>query len=276
MLVDNFLACPLDGLPLAIKDRQLCCSNGHTFDIARQGYVNLLPVQNKRSRDPGDSKDMVLARQAFLNEGWYQTLAKKVTALLCRSLRSGQTLLDAGCGEGYYLDYVAEHGQQGLNCVGNDISKHAIIKACQRNRQHTWLVASNKNLPVQSQSVDALMSLFGFPVFDEFKRVLKQDGVLLLVDAAENHLCELREILYPSLKQKTDKVTSAAQESGFQLLSEERLQFALSGVGQQHLQSLMLMTPHFFRAKAEGREQAMKLASLDVTADIRLRLFKKE
>ncbi len=104
------LICPLDKQPLQLNERTWCCDNGHSFDIAKQGYVNLLPVQNKRSKDPGDSKAMVQARREYLNKGYYQPLAQ---ALADTVLAMGsQALLDAGCGEGYYLRYLVEQAEQ--------------------------------------------------------------------------------------------------------------------------------------------------------------------
>src|SRR5690554_7386318 len=102
------LACPLDGDPLYRSDGTWRCAAGHSFDIARQGYVNLLPVQQKRSRNPGDSKEMVAARTQFLNTGIYEPIAQKVTELVRPLLQQDRPLrlLDAGCGEGYYLDYL--------------------------------------------------------------------------------------------------------------------------------------------------------------------------
>ena len=270
------LCCPLDGLPLVLQNSQWCCANGHGFDVARQGYVNLLPVQNKRTLDPGDSKEMVVARRDFLDGGWYQPIADKAVELLKPYFKAGAVLLDAGCGEGYYLDHLAKAAGQDVYCVGNDISKHAIVAACRRDKQHTWLVASNKLLPVPPLSVDVLMCLFGFPVYAEFKRVLKDDGVMLLVDSAEQHMRELREIIYPSIKEKQDRLVEQASVAGFKLQNEVRITFPLHGLGKQQLYSLLLMTPHFFKAKAEGREKILKMDSFDLTADVWLRLFSKE
>jgi len=104
------LACPLDGSPLQKHDKNWSCAAGHTFDIARQGYVHLLPVQNKRSRDPGDNKEMVAARQRFLNAGYYQPVAEALSSAVFPKDISEASIscLDAGCGEGYYLRYLAD------------------------------------------------------------------------------------------------------------------------------------------------------------------------
>jgi len=273
--MDSLLCCPLDGQPLVLQNNQWCCPQGHSFDVARQGYVHLLPVQEKRSLDPGDSKEMVAARRAFLDAGFYQPLAQKITEMVVPCLSTGSRLLDAGCGEGYYLDFVAKHTGFDLVCVGNDISKHAIIKACQRNRSPLWLVASNRKLPLQPASMDMVMCLFGFPVYAEFLRLLRQDGCLLMVDPAENHLAELRQIIYPEVKLKQDKLVDAATQVGFCLVDDQQLTYVIDSLSQEQLYALLLMTPHFFKITEDRRQQALQSQNLSLTVDVRFRLFRK-
>ena len=130
------LACPIDGGQLEPQEKQLVCENGHTFDIARQGYVNLLAVQQKRSKQPGDSKEMVLARAQLLNSGLYEPIANTIVDIAFARIGYNQpaSLMDAGCGDGYYLDFLfnklmAKEGSNELSFLGLDISKPAIIEA---------------------------------------------------------------------------------------------------------------------------------------------------
>ena len=195
------LACPLDGAPLLCNGAAWRCAAGHSFDIASQGYTHLLPVQNKRSRDPGDSKEMVAARRRFLNAGHYQPIAAAASRGVLAGLPAGTTAacLDAGCGEGYYLRQLAAAATsdgKSLALLGLDISKWAILAAAKQDRRPTWVVGSNANLPVLPGTLDRLLCMFGFPVHAEFARVLKPDGLLLQVDAGPDHLRELREIIY--------------------------------------------------------------------------------
>ncbi len=191
------LACPLDGAPLRQDGAVWCCPSGHSFDSAREGYINLLPVQNKRSRDPGDSKEMVAARRRFLDAGHYQPIASTVARMVLDGLPERAACLDAGCGEGYYLRRLADaaHGRQ-LALLGLDISKWAVQAAARQQRDATWVVGSNANLPVLAQTLDRVICMFGFPVYGEFARVLKPGGELLQVDAGADHLRELREVIY--------------------------------------------------------------------------------
>ncbi len=272
------LACPLDGQSLSLHERCFVCANGHSFDLAKQGYLHLLPVQQKRSKFPGDSAEMIKARQRFLNAGFYDRIADRLIKTL-RShmqLNNDSCLLDAGCGEGFYLDYLyrillADGVQPGL--VGLDISKSAIIAAARRNRGITWLVASNKQPPLVPQSVDVIVCMFGFPVFDAFKKILKPDGKLLLVEAGPQHLIELRRIIYAEVKQAGLPDLSAAEQLDFELQAQDALTYKTAPLGQLQIADLLLMTPHMFRASQEGRQSAAELDQVELTVDVSLRLL---
>lgn len=268
MLTLSSLACPLDGLALTRSATSCRCPNGHSYDVARQGYINLLPVQNKRSRDPGDSKEMIVARQAFLGAGFYQPIADAV----CGAVETGAdtarlvSILDAGCGEGYYLRELRRTGLT-LGLTGLDISKWAVIAGARQDKSCDWLVGSNANLPLLPATQDVVLCMFGFPVYTEFARVLKKCGVLIKVDAGPDHLLELREIIYPSIKPAGDV---PATPSGFTLLEQRPLRYTIRLNSQQHIAQLLTMTPHLYRASAEGRERAAALTDITLTVDVRI------
>ncbi|CBV41516.1 putative RNA methyltransferase [Halomonas elongata] len=276
------LACPLDGDPLGKSDRVWRCAAGHSFDIARQGHVNLLPVQNKRSRDPGDSKEMVTARRRFLEAGHYQPIAEAVSRAVLADAPAGASLscLDAGCGEGYYLRELARAceeavgDERSLALLGVDISKWAILAAAKQWKGATWAVGTNAHLPVQANSLDRVLCLFGFPVYPEFARVLKPGGELLQVDAGPDHLRELREIIYPTLK--PPRADDEKLPEGFTLLGSETLRESIELSGPEPIADLLAMTPHLHRASAEGRARVASLTSLRLTVDVRLTRWKPE
>ncbi|MBT9568362.1 MAG: methyltransferase domain-containing protein [Thiobacillus sp.] len=266
------LACPLDGLPMQSDGARWRCESGHSFDIASLGYTHLLPVQHKRSRDPGDSKEMIAARRRFLQAGWYRPIAAAVSRSALAGLGSGSmySCLDAGCGEGYYLRELAAAvpADQTVQLLGLDISKWAVQSAAKQDKDPTWVVGSNARLPVLSGTVDCVLCMFGFPVYAEFARVLKPGGQLLQVDAGPHHLRELREIIYPSLK--PERSDEAAVPAGFRRLPADTLQFSIKLTDAAQIADLLIMTPHLYRASAEGRAKASKLSALSLSVDVQL------
>jgi 23S rRNA (guanine745-N1)-methyltransferase len=284
----NHLICPLDGQPLLMQQNSWRCANGHSFDNARQGYVHLLPVQNKRSLAPGDSKEMVAARQRFLSAGHYQPIAAAVAQSVVDAVntqvagietRPGMeepfACLDAGCGEGYYLrqleaGFSGEKKEQQLSLIGLDISKPAVLAAAKQSKTTRWLVASNANIPLADGSLGCVLSLFGFPVYPEFRRVLRPGGRVIVLDVGPDHLRELREVIYPVLKPEADKPNASEAPAGFQTVGRQAVNFSLALVGEGAIGDLLAMTPHFYRAKAEGLARAAALGELQVTVDVRL------
>lgn len=270
------LACPLDGLPLHSNGTAWRCADGHSFDIASQGYIHLLPVQHKRSRDPGDSKEMVACRRRFLEAGHYQPIAEAARRAVLADTFPGATIscLDAGCGEGYYLRQLAASDEiRDLALIGLDISKWAVLSAAKRDKRMTWVVGSNANLPVLTGSLDRVLCMFGFPVYPEFARVLAPDGQLVQIDAGPDHLRELREIIYPVLK--AERAIEAAVPAGFSMVSSETVRYPAEIVGQAQIADLLAMTPHLFRASSEGKARVAALQSLSVTVDVRLTRYRK-
>ena len=285
------LACPLDGAPLQRQGGSLRCADGHCFDLAAQGYVNLLPVQNKRSLDPGDSKEMVAARRRFLEAGHYQPIADAVAQAVLAGAAPGRTLtcLDAGCGEGYYLRQLAATAAaeaHPLALAGLDISKWAVQAAAKRDLHDarsqagpspspstTWVVGSNAGLPVLPGTLDRVLCMFGFPVYGEFARVLRRGGELLQVDAGPEHLRELREVIYPTLKPERPAPRQAPP--GFEHLATDTLRFPVHVDGAAPIADLLAMTPHLYRATAEGRARAAALTALTMTVDVRLARYQR-
>lgn len=272
------LACPLDGAPLTSAGGAWRCPAGHSFDVAAQGHTHLLPVQQKRSRDPGDSKEMVAARRRFLETGVYAPIAAAVSrAVLDSSAADGPlACLDAGCGEGYYLRRLAiaaEAAGRGLAVLGLDISKWAVLAAAKQERRMGWVVGSNANLPVLSATLDRVLCLFGFPVYPEFSRVLRPGGLLIQVDAGPDHLRELREVIYPVLK--PERPLDLNPPPGFALAGQDSVRYSTGLEGAALIADLLLMTPHLFRATAEGRARAAALSALQVTVDVRLSCFRR-
>ena len=261
------LLCPICGEILTKQEKSYRCEKGHSFDIARQGYIHLLPVQNKRSLNPGDTPEQVLARREFLQGGFYApildtlyTMAKAYTG----------PILDVGCGEGYYSAGLAER----MNCplTGLDISKEAVRRAAGKYKNAQWLCASAARLPIATESVGILTSLFALTVPDEFYRVLRKDGVFLQVLAAEDHLLGLKSIIYPQLTHR--EKNSAPMLEGFVLQESKPVKFTFTVEGQQ-VQNLLYMTPHIYRISKEGLRRLQNTPCLTDTASCVINLYTK-
>ena len=266
------LRCPIEQSSLQLVDGSWRCENGHSYDVAKQGYVNLLPVQNKRSKDPGDSKAMVQARRELLEQGYYEPLAQVLADTVLA--QGEQAVLDAGCGEGYYLRYLVEQAEKNgtdLSMAALDISKWAVQAAAKRDKRLSWMVASNNSIPLDDNSVDTILCVFGFPVEAEFKRVLKPGGRLIMVDPTGDHLKELKAIIYSGIKTKSDNLPVNSEY--WSLASEQRVTFQFELNNNQAVQNLLTMTPHLYRSSAEGRERAEAHSSLQLTADVWVRVF---
>ncbi|MCW8885871.1 MAG: methyltransferase domain-containing protein [Motiliproteus sp.] len=273
----EYLQCPLCRQPLQLTDRTLRCENNHCFDQARQGYFHLLPVQNKRSRLPGDNAEMVRNRRSFLERGHYQPIAEAVTALVSTHLAkegikdNKNSILDCGCGEGYYTQHLAENLPDGCQLIGVDISKDAVKAACQRNRQMTWIVASGAHIPAADNSVDVLTCLFTPLALEEFQRVLKPGGLLLIASTGPNHLMQLRDLIYEEVKQNFfDPEPGLRAVFKNAHIYNQHLEFAFQLDSNPEIQQLLAMTPHQWRASAEARQRLEQQTELAVNADIYL------
>ena len=280
LLALKHMLCPLDQYPLHPDGKTWRCSKNHCFDIAKQGYINLLPVQNKKSLDPGDSQIMIQARRQFLDSGAYARLAQALADKVAELSAQGNELsiLDAGCGEGYYLNAVcgnllAANPALALTATGLDISKWAVRATRSRNPGINGLVASNRQIPLPDNSQDILLCTFGFPVFSEFQRVVKAGGHIIMVDPGPEHLIELRQQIYEEIRRSPAASLAAGINSEWQLSSETSLRFSTPILSAELFEQLLIMTPHLYRASKAGRERAAKLEQLALSADVCIRVI---
>ncbi|MFZ4077522.1 MAG: putative RNA methyltransferase [Legionellaceae bacterium] len=269
----ELLRCPIDGNMLTRNDKRWCCEVGHSFDTAREGYVHLLPVQHKRSKNPGDSKEMVMARRRFLSAGHYAPIALALANMLASHTQGSLSCLDAGCGEGYYLRELQNMGMN-LSILGLDISKWAVQAAAKLDKSSTWVVGSNANLPVISSTIDFVLCLFGFPIYSEFARVLKPGGLLVQIDTGEQHLRELREVIYPTLKPIRERTPPLGERLA--LIEERALSFEINLKSGEAIADLLTMTPHLYRTNQEGKKKAAALHNITLSIDVHIKCFQRD
>jgi len=263
------LICPLCRHPLIRSDRTLACDNRHSFDVAREGYVNLLPVQQKKSRDPGDNPEMVQARRDFLEAGHYAPLRDAVVARL--AALKPDALLDIGCGEGWYTRDMATAA---ADVTGLDIAKPAVRLAAKKHPGITWLVASGAQLPLADASVDAVCSLFSPLPVAEMQRVLKPGGHVLVARPAPDHLWAIREGLFGEVQAHQPEKFLPELQAAFSLLEQAEIRFPLP-LTQSALKQLLAMTPYVWKAKPERRAALEANPAFATEAAFSLMVFRK-
>ena len=263
------LLCPICGKELEKVEKSCRCGGGHSFDIARQGYVNLLTVNQKHSLSPGDTREQVLSRRSFLEAGYYAPI---IETLIENARELGLTgpILDVGCGEGYYSSRLAE--ALGADLLGLDISKEAVRCAAAKYKGHTWITATAAHIPVEDGAAQLVTSLFALTLPEEFSRVLCEKGYYFQVLAAQDHLLGLKSIIYPELKFK--EKDSVPELPGFTLVKSVPIRFSFTLEGEQ-IQNLFSMTPHVFRIGKEGAENLRKTETLTDTASCVLNIYRK-
>ena len=270
--------CPLCQLPINVNEKAIQCANKHTFDKAKAGYVNLLPVQFKKSKSPGDDKEMVRARRMFHEQKGYQPLKDTMCEILARYFASQSlentplTLYDAGCGEGSYLHACVKGLKESgfiLDGAGSDISKTAVELAAKAYKSCQFVVASSFDLPLQNSTLDAAIQVFAPGSTKEYARILKPHGVLLTVDPAPRHLFELKSLVYSNPQPHKDEPT---ERDGFNQIKHENLSYTLSLPSPEQRLALVKMTPYYWRLTPEKLDKVVEnLAS--VTVDFNIQVF---
>lgn len=254
-----FYSCPLCRQPLILQQRTWRCDKGHCFDMAKEGYVNLLPVQNKKSQDPGDNKQMMFARREFLNKGYYEHLSDRVNQLALEYTPLSESILDIGCGEGYYTGRLtaafkqSENAQtEELKVQGLDISKSAIRYGAKRYKELEFCVASVFDMPFVDDSFDLMIRIYAPSDLDEIKRVLKPGGILITVAPGPWHHYALKKTIYSDPKPHPE---SEAQLTGLTCLHQERLTSEMYIEDQEDLTHFLEMTPYAWKLSNFQKEQ---------------------
>ena len=271
----SIFVCPICGAPLVREGSSYRCENRHSYDISREGYVHLLPANKKHSANPGDDKDMIAARTAFLDRGWYSPLREALSRLSVAHTPAAPALLDAGCGEGYYTEGILsalENAGKSPQVAGIDLSKFGLKKAARRAKGAEFAVASVYHLPVADGSIDLLVDCFAPLALEEYRRVLKPGGSFLYVTPAAGHLMELKSVLYENPYPNAEE---AVPYEGFDYEAIVPVTATMEIRDSESLMALFRMTPYAWKTPKEGVERLSALSELDVTMDFRIHVFKK-
>lgn len=260
--------CPVCGEKLNSSPKGLFCSRGHSFDRAKEGYVNLLGGSKKGSLR-GDSREMAVSRRAFLNRGYYAHLAAGVASALPDQ---GGSLLDICCGEGYYTEQLSAARPE-YKFFGFDISKEMVRLAAKRRCGAEFFVANLGSIPVEEGSVDAAIHLFAPFNAPEFARVLKKDGVLLSVVPGRDHLMGLKRVLYE--KPYPNDEAEPDTRGLFTLTDKLRVKKTVTLTSAEDIGTLFQMTPYYFKTGVSGAEKLKELSTLETETDFIILVYRK-
>lgn len=265
----EIVKCPICHNPLFKQDNTYQCHQHHSFDIAKQGYVNLLQKSSKRTH--GDSKEMLEARKYVQYKGLYEDISVSLIDSLSPYIKANTKVLDIGSGIGYYLDMLQEKYPM-IDGYGIDISKEGVRFASRKNKKLTYLVASNKELPILSQSIDIITSVFSPYYLEEVKRVLKKDGIFITLSPGENHLIEIKRTIYDTVLDK-DYSQNRINDAGLSLLETKNIQFKII-LSKEDISNVFLMTPHYWTSTVMAKKKLLEKEKLAVTIDIILDMYR--
>ena len=273
-------SCPSCGAPLFAQERALKCESGHSFDLAKEGYVNLL--LGKGGGTHGDNREMLLARKTFLSYGYYQPMAQRVAQLLCKYAQSDARLLDIGCGEGYYTEIFADAlaSEQGAcEIYAMDISREAVRLGAKRPKlcpkgEHpraSLAVASAYRLPYLDGAFSLVTNLFSPLDGGEIRRVLADGGIFVMVIPEKEHLYGLKAAIYDTPYKNE---VAPFELEGFALVENERMRYEIT-MHDEQIGALFGMTPYAYRTSALGRQRIAALNTLRTDVDFHILVYKR-
>ena len=267
------LVCPVCGSPLQKEERKYVCGNGHAFDMAKEGYVNLLLSNQKRSAEPGDPKESVRSRKEFLDAGYYESLAKGIARIVTEVLPESSKILDAGVGTGYYLSYLTNARGHKDICHAIDIGKEECRVSAKKVKEAQIAVASVFRLPYSDSSFDLVMSVFTPYAPEEFLRVVKPGGYVLAVQPGKRHLYELKAAVYDCPYENEEK---GYDLPGFTLVKTENVIDRIRLKDHDAIMALWNMTPYAHKTSRKDAAKLDELPYLDTTTDFYVSLYQKE
>lgn len=272
----SLFACPVCGEILEIDGKCRKCVNNHCFDSAKSGYVNLLTSDRMNAKNPGDNKLMVKARSDFLDKGYYSHLREKLCGVVYETVPENAVILDAGCGEGYYTGGICSYlHDMGVNVriAGIDISKFAADKAAKRCRDAEFAVGSVFHIPMTDLSCDLLLTVFAPFCCEEFIRVIKNGGYMIMVIPGRKHLWELKKVVYETPYENSPK---SEKIEGFEFVRKYNVTKEITLESGEDIINLFAMTPYFYNTSPEDKEKLSRLDFLKTVTEFEILVYRKE
>lgn len=279
--------CPVCNNKLELVEKSFICDQKHTYDISKEGYVNLLLANQKNSKNPGDSKEMADGRQYFLDKGYYDLLSDEINKIVVNLMakvddvaHSHFNILDVGCGTGFYSGKLREAlnntpFEHPAKLWGIDISKPALQKAAKKYSRIQFSVGSNFHLPYFDSSVDFIFSIFSPFDSKELFRVLKPGGHILLIRPGSNHLKELVALIYDEFQLQGTPLDLSAANDVF-LIDTFHVNYKIDIRNNEDIINLVNMTPYHWHLNAEKKALLASTPELTTTVDFQLSLFQKK
>lgn len=268
------ILCPVCGGVLTQNEKSYTCQNGHSFDRAKSGYVNLL-ISHQSGSQHGDDREMVRSRRDFLEGGYYEPLRAEICRTVLENTGDTVSLLDSGCGECWYTAEIEKtllDAGKNADIVGIDISKDALKMGDKRGKNLRLAVASAYRLPVGEESCDIILNVFAPFAGEEYLRTLKKGGILIHVSPDEGHLWELKKAVYE--KPYLNDAPAPVQE-GLELYQERKLKYRIDIENKEHIKALFMMTPYAHKTSPKDIARLDNLQSLNVAVEFVIRLYKK-
>ncbi|MBE6574511.1 MAG: methyltransferase domain-containing protein [Ruminococcaceae bacterium] len=267
----SFFICPLCGSTLE-GDKTLKCINGHSFDRAKSGYVNLL---SGKGGNHGDPKEMVIARRDFLDSGYYEEFADVLCDAVMKYSPDNARILDCGCGECYYTKRIADafnNESRHALFAGIDVSKDAVNYGAKRFRECELAAASVYAMPVADQSVDTVISVFAPAALEEFHRVLKPGGYLLMAIGSRNHLWSLKKAVYDTpYKNEPSEYTL----DGFKFIKSIPCSYNITLKSNKDILDLFSMTPYYHKTSKSDIAKLNSFDTLETEVDFEILVYSK-
>lgn len=240
----------------------------HCFDFSSDGYVSL------SHQGAGDSKQAIAARRAFLSKDYYLPLAEKLCEVIQNHSGADATVLDAGCGEGYYTNRIAEKSGFAL---GFDLSKFGVLAGAKASRRQGinntfYATGSVFELPVKDGSVDCVVNIFAPCAESEYMRVLRDGGTLIVVGAGKDHLMGLKRVLYDSTYENKERADLPVNT---EMIEHLTLKYEIAVNGRDAVDNLFSMTPYYWRTSESDKEKLQRVECLETQVEFEIYVYKK-